>query len=77
MQHAVVASSGPQPVSEAAATLRALAADGAPYLNGARPFSDSGKSMYRSRSTTTMLINGCGRSGTHALVALMRRHGVR
>ena len=28
------------------------------------------------RATTTLLINGCGRSGTHALTALLRRHGV-
>ena len=25
---------------------------------------------------TSVLINGCGRSGTHAIVALLRRHGI-
>lgn len=30
----------------------------------------------RARATTTLLVNGCGRSGTHALTALLRRSGV-
>lgn len=28
------------------------------------------------QGTTSLLINGCGRSGTHAIVALLKRHGI-
>ena len=82
MQHnaaGVGAAAVPQPPSAAANALRALSLDeGTQYLDGVRPFPDHGgrKKNYRARATTTLLINGCGRSGTHALTALLRRHGV-
>ncbi|KAL1526103.1 hypothetical protein AB1Y20_014832 [Prymnesium parvum] len=31
----------------------------------------------RRRALASLLVTGCGRSGTHALAALLRRHGVR
>ena len=74
---AVVFGTPPSVTSPAMLALRADSADGAPYLNGTRPFSDRGsRPGYRARATTTLLVNGCGRSGTHALTALLRRHGV-
>ena len=35
----------------------------------ARPAADA-------RGPTSLLINGCGRSGTHAIVSLLKRHGI-
>ena len=67
----------PRVDSPAMLALRAVSPDGAPYLNGTRPFSDrGGRPGHRARATTTLLVNGCGRSGTHALTGLLRRHGV-
>lgn len=73
----VVSAAPPRAQTEALLALRASSADGAAYLSATRPFSDrNSRSSYRARATTTLLVNGCGRSGTHALVGLLRRHGV-
>ena len=48
--------------------------------NAQRPFAEVRGSapavIKRGRVEPTLLINGCGRSGTHALVALLRRNGI-
>ena len=71
-------STAPQAASPAATLLRAQLGGAAPFLDGApRPFAEAQPSSRRVvRATPTLLINGCGRSGTHALVALLRRQGV-
>lgn len=71
----------------AAALLRQLSPADAAFLDGAqRPFPQTPREttsplrmMSRReaiRSQPSLLINGCGRSGTHALVGLLRRNGV-
>ena len=52
-----------------------------PFIqNAQRPFRDARQAepppSKRGRATTTLLVNGCGRSGTHALVAMLRRQGI-
>lgn len=64
----------------AAATLiRELMPSEATFLDAPRPFASVAPLQVkraRGGSTPTLLINGCGRSGTHALVMLLRRNGV-
>ena len=71
----------PRPDSAAVTLYRSISGGIAPGLDHAlRPFLDTRPPNIapskRTRSTTTLLINGCGRSGTHALVALLRRQGI-
>ena len=74
----------PQPHEGAAAVLlRELTPGGAPFLDAPRPFayasmpnSRHGGGRQRSARAPTLLINGCGRSGTHALGIMLRRNGV-
>jgi len=71
----------PMQSSTATALYREISGGASPGLDGAlRPFAKVRPSEATpskpSRITTTMLINGCGRSGTHALVALLRRQGI-
>ena len=71
----------PRPDSAAVTLYRSIFGGIAPGLDHAlRPFLDTRPPNIapskRTRSTTTLLINGCGRSGTHALVALLRRQGI-
>eukprot|EP00965_Chrysotila_dentata_P166920 5511772-Pleurochrysis_carterae.AAC.1 len=42
-----------------------------------RPFPREPSSNLRDSRPTNLLINGCGRTGTHAVVGLLRRHGIR
>jgi hypothetical protein len=76
--------------STGAALLREVCPESATFLDAAaRPFAhvstpgDAQRStggrlraVRASRSQPTLLINGCGRSGTHALVGLLRRNSV-
>lgn len=65
-------------VGEAAQLLRQLVPSDAAFLDAPRPFAAvAAPGAKRARGTApTLLINGCGRSGTHALVMLLRRHGI-
>ena len=72
-----VATTLPQPEGSAAALLRQLGAtsalDAAPWTSP-RPFPVH--VVAKKARPTNLLIVGCGRSGTHALTALLRRHGI-
>ena len=57
----------PQPESAAAAALRRF---------GNASFLDATARPFVSGPSATLLVNGCGRSGTHALTALLRRAGI-
>ena len=72
-------SSAPSPhVGEAARLLRDLLPWEAGFLDAPRPFAPSASAGKRRGRTAspTLLVNGCGRSGTHALVMLLRRAGI-
>jgi len=72
-------SSAPSPhVGEAARLLRELLPWEAGFLEAPRPFAPSASAGKRRGRTAspTLLVNGCGRSGTHALVMLLRRAGI-
>jgi hypothetical protein len=68
----------PRQEGPAAALLRQQLSGSLPFLDlSKRPFAEARLISHRVvRATPTLLINGCGRSGTHALVALLRRNGI-
>ena len=63
---------------EAVRLLRVQLGGTIPFLDDApRPFAEAKPSSRRVvRATPTLLINGCGRSGTHAMVGMLRRQGI-
>ena len=81
----VAMTSAPVPHEGPAAALLRELYRGADFLDTPRPFADvppvpapdaRTRPRANARAQPTLLVNGCGRSGTHALVGLLRRKGV-